>query len=114
MRDPTRGATPLRQRVAFRGRGWQNLLPLGVFGGCEVGSFPDLPLAATSCQHQVRHLLRHLLRHRLKANTYGDDRQKGFELGISTDIEVISGHSSPSKVVAIEGTDDEAIKKAFA
>ena len=35
-------------------------------------------------------------------------------LGISTDdIEVVSGHSSPSKIVAITGMDDEAIKKAF-
>jgi len=36
------------------------------------------------------------------------------KLGISTDdIEVVSGHSSPSKVIAITGMDDEAIKKAF-
>jgi len=36
------------------------------------------------------------------------------KLGISTDdIEVESGHSSPSKVVAITGMDDEVIKKAF-
>jgi uncharacterized protein (TIGR00251 family) len=35
-------------------------------------------------------------------------------LGVSTkDIEVFSGHSSPSKIVAITGMDDEAIKKAF-
>jgi uncharacterized protein (TIGR00251 family) len=35
-------------------------------------------------------------------------------LGISTDdIKVVSGHSSPSKIVAITGMDDEAIKKAF-
>lgn len=35
-------------------------------------------------------------------------------LGISTDdIEVVSGHSSPSKVIAITGIDDETIKKAF-
>jgi uncharacterized protein (TIGR00251 family) len=37
-----------------------------------------------------------------------------MKLGISTDdIEVVSGHSSPSKVIAIEGMDDEAIKKAL-
>ena len=37
-----------------------------------------------------------------------------MKLGISTDdIMVVSGHSSPSKVIAITGTDDEAIKKAF-
>jgi len=37
-----------------------------------------------------------------------------LKLGISTDdIEVVSGHSSPSKVIAITGMDDEAIKKAF-
>jgi uncharacterized protein (TIGR00251 family) len=35
-------------------------------------------------------------------------------LGVSSDdIEVVSGHSSPSKIVGIEGMDDEAIKKAF-
>jgi len=35
-------------------------------------------------------------------------------LGISSkDIEIESGHSSPSKIVAISGLDDEAIKKAF-
>lgn len=28
-------------------------------------------------------------------------------------IQMVSGHSSPSKVVAIDGMDDEAIKKAF-
>jgi len=37
-----------------------------------------------------------------------------LKLGISTDdIEVVSGHSSPSKVIAVTGMDDEAIKKAF-
>ena len=37
-----------------------------------------------------------------------------LKLGISTDaIEVVSGHSSPSKVIAITGMDDEAIKKSF-
>jgi uncharacterized protein (TIGR00251 family) len=36
------------------------------------------------------------------------------KLGISTDdIMVVSGHSSPSKLIAITGIDDEAIKKAF-
>lgn len=36
------------------------------------------------------------------------------ELGInSDDIEIESGHSSPSKIVAIEGMDDAAIQKAF-
>jgi len=36
------------------------------------------------------------------------------KLGISTDdIMVVSGHSSPSKVIAIAGMDDEAIKKAI-
>jgi uncharacterized protein (TIGR00251 family) len=36
-------------------------------------------------------------------------------LSISTDdIEVVSGHSSPSKVIAITGIDDEAIKVALA
>jgi len=36
------------------------------------------------------------------------------KLGICTDdIEVVSGHSSPSKLIAITGMDDEAIKKAF-
>ncbi len=35
-------------------------------------------------------------------------------LGISTDdIRVVSGHSMPSKLIAISGMDDEAIKKAF-
>jgi uncharacterized protein (TIGR00251 family) len=35
-------------------------------------------------------------------------------LGVSTnDFEVVSGQSSPSKIVAITGMDDEAIKKAF-
>jgi uncharacterized protein (TIGR00251 family) len=29
------------------------------------------------------------------------------------DIEVLSGHSSPSKVIAINGIDDEAIRKVF-
>lgn len=34
-------------------------------------------------------------------------------LGVGTDdIKVVSGHSSPSKVVAVSGVDDEAIKKA--
>ena len=37
------------------------------------------------------------------------------KLGIGTaDIQVESGHSSPSKVIAITGMDDEAIKQAFA
>jgi uncharacterized protein (TIGR00251 family) len=37
-----------------------------------------------------------------------------MKLGISTDdIEVESGQSSPSKVVAVTGMDDDAIKKAF-
>jgi len=37
-----------------------------------------------------------------------------MKLGISTDdIEVVSGYSSPSKVIAITGMDDEAIKKSF-
>jgi uncharacterized protein (TIGR00251 family) len=37
-----------------------------------------------------------------------------MKLGISTDdIEVVSGYSSPSKVITIIGMDDEAIKKAF-
>ena len=31
--NPTRGAKPSWQRVAVRGRRWQNLLPLGVSGG---------------------------------------------------------------------------------
>lgn len=36
-------------------------------------------------------------------------------LGISTDaIEVVSGHTSPSKVLAIDGLDDEAIRAAVA
>jgi hypothetical protein len=35
-------------------------------------------------------------------------------LGLSSkDIEIESGHSSPSKIVAINGLDDEAIKKSF-
>jgi uncharacterized protein (TIGR00251 family) len=35
-------------------------------------------------------------------------------LGISSDdIEVVSGHSSPSKIIAINGMDDGAIKAAF-
>ena len=35
-------------------------------------------------------------------------------LGIATDdISVVSGHTSPSKVVAVSGMDDETIKKAF-
>jgi uncharacterized protein (TIGR00251 family) len=37
-----------------------------------------------------------------------------MKLGISTDdIGVESGHSSPSKVIAVTGMDDDAIKKAF-
>ena len=36
------------------------------------------------------------------------------KLGVSTDdIEVASGHSSPSKVIIITGMDDESIKRAF-
>lgn len=36
-------------------------------------------------------------------------------LGIGTDaIEVVSGHTSPSKVIAIDGLDDEAIRAAVA
>ncbi len=35
-------------------------------------------------------------------------------LGIATDdIIVVSGHSSPAKVVAVSGMDDETIRKAF-
>lgn len=35
-------------------------------------------------------------------------------LGIGTDdIMVVSGHSSPCKVLAIEGMNDESIEKAF-
>ena len=35
-------------------------------------------------------------------------------LGLSADaIAVASGHSSPSKIIAINGMDDEAIKKAL-
>jgi uncharacterized protein (TIGR00251 family) len=35
-------------------------------------------------------------------------------LGIGADaVEIESGHSSPSKIVAINGLDDEAIKKSF-
>lgn len=35
-------------------------------------------------------------------------------LGIATDdIIAVSGHTSPSKVVAVSGMDDETIKKAF-
>jgi uncharacterized protein (TIGR00251 family) len=35
-------------------------------------------------------------------------------LGISSkDIEIESGHSSPSKIVAINGLNDETIKEAF-
>lgn len=37
------------------------------------------------------------------------------KLGIGTDdIEIVSGHSSPSKIVAITGMTAEAITKAFA
>ena len=37
-----------------------------------------------------------------------------MKLSVNTDdIEVVSGHSSPSKVIAITGMDDDAIKKAF-
>jgi hypothetical protein len=73
--DPTRGAKPLSQGVAVRGRGWQNLLPLCVSGGCAGESFIDLPRPAIACQHSVRHLLHH----HLKANPYGDDRATGCE-----------------------------------
>ena len=31
----------------------------------------------------------------------------------TNDIEVLSGHSSPSKIIAINGLDDEAIRKVF-
>lgn len=35
-------------------------------------------------------------------------------LGIATDdVIVVSGHASPSKVVAVSGMDDETIKKGF-
>ncbi len=35
-------------------------------------------------------------------------------LGVGRDdIEVVSGHSSPSKIVAIAGMDDETIRQAF-
>jgi len=35
-------------------------------------------------------------------------------LGIATDdISVVSGHSSPAKVMAVAGMDDETIRKAF-
>ena len=35
-------------------------------------------------------------------------------LGVSTDdIEVVSGQSSPSKVIAVTGMDDEALQGAF-
>jgi uncharacterized protein YggU (UPF0235/DUF167 family) len=35
-------------------------------------------------------------------------------LGITTDdISVVSGHSSPAKVVAVSGMDNETIRKAF-
>ena len=37
-----------------------------------------------------------------------------MKLGISTDgIKVVSGHSSPSKVIAITDMDEAAIKRAF-
>ncbi len=77
--NPTRGAKPSRQRVAVRGRRWQNLLPLGVSGGCGGGAFPDLPLAATPCHESLRRFLRRFLRHPPKANSYGDERKKGLE-----------------------------------
>ena len=35
-------------------------------------------------------------------------------LGIATDdVIVVSGHASPSKIVAVSGMDDETIKKGF-
>ena len=35
-------------------------------------------------------------------------------LGLTNDaVTVVSGHSSPSKVISVVGMDDEAIKKAF-
>ena len=67
--NPTRGARPLWQRVAVRGRRWQNLLLLGVFEGYEVGSSLDLPRPAPPCQHSVRHLLRHQKKRTLTAMT---------------------------------------------
>jgi uncharacterized protein len=85
--------------VAVRGRRWQNLLPLGVSGGCGVGWFLDLPLPATSCHDPVRHLSRHLLRHHPKANPNGDDRRKGLELSRATwtmarlNVKVVPGSS---------------------
>jgi len=37
-----------------------------------------------------------------------------MKLGISTkDIKIDSGHSTPSKIININGLDDETIKKAF-
>ncbi len=37
-----------------------------------------------------------------------------MKLGISTDdIEVVSSYSSPSKVIAIIGMDDEAIRSGY-
>jgi len=37
-----------------------------------------------------------------------------MKLSVNTDdIEIVSGHSSPSKVIAITGMDDETIKKVF-
>jgi uncharacterized protein YggU (UPF0235/DUF167 family) len=86
---------------------------------------------ASSCEHRLRRILRRFLR-RLQKRTPGDplkieviappEKGRANEavieiladcLGVGTDdIKVVSGHSSPSKVVAVPGMDDEAIKKA--
>jgi hypothetical protein len=62
-RSPTRGATPLRQGVAVRGRKVKNLLPLGVFGGSGNGQGLTLPRSTPSCRLRLRRFLRRNLRH---------------------------------------------------
>jgi hypothetical protein len=57
--NPTRGAKPLWQGVAPRGRRWQNLLTLVVFAGWWSGHFCFVPLPATCCQRSLRRFLRH-------------------------------------------------------
>lgn len=48
------------------------------------------------------------------AQRFGVRWDVSLSLGIdSSTIAVVSGHGSPAKIVAVEGMDDEVIRKAF-